>query len=308
MADPIIVFDSTGKYLRSFGADQNFANAHRLRIDCYDNVWVTDNGNRRVMKYTNDGELLMSLGIKGRAGVTDETFRARRHRLRAERRALRRRRLRQQPRRQIRLGGQVHVKAWGKPGSCPGEFDLVHSIAVDSAGRVYASDRENNRIQIFDADGNLLKMWTHLGATQNIYITPDDDVWVITHRDNVENVTYDTLAGRIMRVDIDTLEIIGAMESPATGSTSPTPARSSSAASPATSSAGTRTGWRPRKRRRPSGLMDGRNPRRGKLTQTTLSTRRGGTDPGRLLRVHPAVFPDAVPAAHFGTKAWVTHG
>ena len=51
------------------------------------------------------------------------------------------------------------VKAWGTPGSAPGEFDLVHSVAVDSQGRVYASDRENNRIQIFDADGNLLKMW-----------------------------------------------------------------------------------------------------------------------------------------------------
>ena len=76
------------------------------------------------------------------------------------------------------------------------------------------ADRENNRIQIFDAAGNFLKMWTHLGATQNIFITPDDQVWVITHRDNVENITYDTLAGRIMRVDIETGEILGAMESP----------------------------------------------------------------------------------------------
>ena len=213
-ADPIIVFDSTGKYLRSFGADQDFANEHGLRIDRYDNVWVTDNGNHRVMKFTNDGELLMSLGIKGRAGVTDETF--------------------GRPAdiafgpndelyvadgygnsRVVKYDSKGNfVKTWGTPGSAPGEFDLVHSIAVDSQGRVYASDRENNRIQIFDADGNLLKMWTHLGATQNIFITPDDQVWVITHRDNVENITYDTLAGRIMRIDIDTGEIVGAMESP----------------------------------------------------------------------------------------------
>ena len=73
-ADPIIVFDSTGKYLRSFGADRDFANEHGLRIDRYDNAWVTDNRNHRVMKFTNDGELLMTLGIKGQAGVTDETF------------------------------------------------------------------------------------------------------------------------------------------------------------------------------------------------------------------------------------------
>lgn len=106
------------------------------------------------------------------------------------------------------------IKAWGVPGTDPGEFDLVHSIAVDSQGDVYVSDRENNRIQIFDSEGNLLRIWTHLGSTQSIYITPDDQVWLITHRDNVEGVAYGSLAGRIMRVDIDSGEILGAMESP----------------------------------------------------------------------------------------------
>ena len=57
-------------------------------------------------------------------------------------------------------------------------------------------------------------MWTHLGATQNIFVTPKDEMLIITHRDNIENITYDTLAGRIMRIDIKTGEILGAMESP----------------------------------------------------------------------------------------------
>ncbi len=214
VADPIIVFDAEGNFSRSFGADQDFANEHGLRIDRHDNVWVTDNGNHRVMKFSNGGELLMTLGIKGEEGVTDETF--------------------GRPAdiafgpndelyvadgygnsRVVKYDAEGNfVKTWGTPGSGPGEFDLVHSVAVDSEGRVYASDRENNRIQIFDSEGNLLNMWTHLGATQNIFITPDDQVWVITHRDNVENITYDTLAGRIMRIDIDTGEVTGAMESP----------------------------------------------------------------------------------------------
>ena len=214
VADPIIVFDAEGNFARSFGADQDFGNEHGLRIDRHDNVWVTDNGNHRVMKFSNDGELLMTLGIKGEEGVTDETF--------------------GRPAdiafgpndelyvadgygnsRVVKYDAEGNfVKTWGTPGSGPGEFNLVHSVAVDSQGRVYASDRENNRIQIFDSEGNLLNMWTNLGATQNIFITPDDEVWVITHRDNVENITYDTLAGRIMRIDIDTGEIIGAMESP----------------------------------------------------------------------------------------------
>jgi hypothetical protein len=79
---------------------------------------------------------------------------------------------------------------------------------------VYVSDRENNRIQIFDGDGKFLRQWTHLGATQGIMITPEDEMWVITHRTNIENLTYDTLAGRIMKIDLATGRILGAMESP----------------------------------------------------------------------------------------------
>jgi len=57
-------------------------------------------------------------------------------------------------------------------------------------------------------------MWTHLGATQNLFITPSDEMWIITHRNNIENITYDTLAGRIMKIDLATGRILGAMESP----------------------------------------------------------------------------------------------
>lgn len=103
---------------------------------------------------------------------------------------------------------------WGKKGTKPGEFNTPHSVALDSKGTVYVSDRENNRIQIFDPNGKFLRQWTHLGATQNIYITPQDQMWIITHRDNIENLTYDTLAGRIMHIDLATGKILGAMESP----------------------------------------------------------------------------------------------
>ena len=127
---------------------------------------------------------------------------------------------------------------WGKRGTGPGEFNTPHSVAVDSHGTVYVSDRENNRIQIFDPNGKFLRQWTHLGATQNIFITPKDEMWIITHRDNIENITYDTLAGRIMHIDLATGKILGAMESPGHWLHVSPPAISTSAASPATSSAG----------------------------------------------------------------------
>ena len=103
---------------------------------------------------------------------------------------------------------------WGRPGRGPGDFQVPHSIQIDSKGQVYVSDRENNRIQIFDENGKFLKQWNHLGSTQGIMILPNDDMWIITHRDNIENLTYDTLAGRIMHIDIATGKILGAMESP----------------------------------------------------------------------------------------------
>jgi hypothetical protein len=45
------------------------------------------------------------------------------------------------------------VKQWGRTRSGPGEFSEPHTIAMDSRGRLFAGDRENNRIQIFDQDG-----------------------------------------------------------------------------------------------------------------------------------------------------------
>jgi len=85
---------------------------------------------------------------------------------------------------------------------------------VDAKGRVYIADRENNRIQIFDGEGKYLKEWKNLGSTQNLFITPAGELWAMTYRDAVEIRTYDTLSGRIMKVDPESGKILGSMESP----------------------------------------------------------------------------------------------
>jgi sugar lactone lactonase YvrE len=106
------------------------------------------------------------------------------------------------------------VMTWGTPGSGPGQFNTPHSVAFDSKDRCYVSDRENNRIQIFDTSGKLIKIWNHLGSTQGIWISPKDDMYILTHRNNVENITADTLAGRLMKIDLETGKVLGSMESP----------------------------------------------------------------------------------------------
>src|SRR5262245_65657853 len=55
---PVVVLDTDGKYLRSWG-DALVKNAHGLRIDRDDNVWVTDLDHHLVLKFDPRGKLLL---------------------------------------------------------------------------------------------------------------------------------------------------------------------------------------------------------------------------------------------------------
>jgi NHL repeat len=69
------------------------------------------------------------------------------------------------------------LKAWGRHGSAPGEFDVPHGLAMDSAGRLFVADRANSRIQIFDQDGKFLAEWKQFGRPSGVYIR-DDIIYV----------------------------------------------------------------------------------------------------------------------------------
>ena len=146
-ADPIVVFDATGKYIRSWGKDL-FSIAHGLRVDRHDHVWATDTGYHLVMEFTNDGKLVRTLGTKGKPDATQNTF--------------------NRPTdvaffpngdflvtdgygnsRVVKFSRDgKYLMEWGKRGKGPGEFDTPHVAVIDSHQNVYVSDRENNRIQI----------------------------------------------------------------------------------------------------------------------------------------------------------------
>ena len=178
-AEPMLAeYDAEGNYMRSLG-EGLFTHPHGLRIDSEDNLWTTDDGSHVVLKLSPAGRVLLVLGRRGVAAESDWLF--------------------NQPT-DVAFGkhGEIYVsdgygnsrivkfdrdgkfiKAWGKYGTGPGEFNLPHSVVVDDQETVYVADRENQRIQIFDADGKFLREWTGIGYPYGLFITPDQHVWMI---------------------------------------------------------------------------------------------------------------------------------
>jgi len=182
---PIQKFDASGKLVTSFGAGM-FMFPHGLFVDRDDNIWVTDGQGKdgkghTVMKFSPDGRLLMTLGKPGIPGDGPDTFNSPSDVLVA-------------PNGDIFVadghGGDTNarivkltndgkfIKAWGKKGQEPGEFDTPHGLAMDSAGRLFVADRVNNRIQIFDQDGKFLAEWRQFGRPSGVFIDKNDIIYV----------------------------------------------------------------------------------------------------------------------------------
>jgi streptogramin lyase len=66
---PILEFDASGKFLKSFGAGM-FVQPHGLSIDPEGNIWTTDQQGKdgkgqQAIKFSPDGKVLMTLGKAG---------------------------------------------------------------------------------------------------------------------------------------------------------------------------------------------------------------------------------------------------
>ena len=193
--NPVFQFDTTGKLLKTFGAGM-FVSPHKLTIDKEGNLWLADNGSHQVFKLTPDGKVLMTLGKKGVAGPGNDEFDAPTEVAIA-------------PNGDIfvadgHTGGGLaignarvvkfdkngkFIKTWGKKGMGPGEFDVPHTIAIDSRGRVFVGDRQNNRIQIFDQDGRFLAQWFQFGRPSGMYIDKKTDTLYVADSESRDGRT-----------------------------------------------------------------------------------------------------------------------
>lgn len=201
-----------------------FVFAHTVRVDKQDNIWVVDEGSNMVIKFDPAGRVLMTMGRKpealtvpggptgrggdgeggpapaaagGRGGregggppppqgtgvpgdnfnrPTDVAWDA---------------------------AGNIYVadgygnsriakfdkngkylKSWGSRGSAPGQFNIPHTMAIDAQGLVYVGDRGNNRIQVFDGEGNFKTQYVNVGAPSAICITPGPQQYLFASNSN----------------------------------------------------------------------------------------------------------------------------
>ena len=49
---------------------------------------------------------------------------------------------------------------------------------MDSKGRLFVGDRNNNRIEIFDQDGKFLEEWKQFSRPSGVYIDKNDNIYV----------------------------------------------------------------------------------------------------------------------------------
>jgi DNA-binding beta-propeller fold protein YncE len=73
-----------------------------------------------------------------------------------------------------------YVMEWGSLGTGPGQFDLVHGVAVDRERRVYVADRTNNRIQVFTDNGRFIEQWPDITDPVGVYVDERESVWVVS--------------------------------------------------------------------------------------------------------------------------------
>lgn len=186
----IMLFDKNGDLVRSFGAGY-ITWPHGIHVDFEGNVWIADGRDNQggdnpptnayghqVHKFSPTGIHLMTLGKKG-GGRDDEyfftpndvhvapngdIFVAEGHSNSPG-----------TPARILKFNSSGEfLLSFGEMGDGPGQFVQPHALAMDSKGRLFVGDRSNNRIQIFDQQGNFIDMWYQFGRPSGIYIDKND--------------------------------------------------------------------------------------------------------------------------------------
>lgn len=214
-ASQLFEFDQNLNFVKQWGED-NYASsfAHTVRVDKYDNVWMTDEGSNMVVKFNPDSTVAMVLGRKPEAIGWLERFIEQGEKQRFDERY------------PIGNAGTFNrptdvtwdtadnifvsdgygnsrvakidkngswVKAVGTRGSGPNQFSTPHGITSDAAGLIYVADRGNRRVQVFDPDLNHIRNIETVGAPWTLCVSPGATQYLFSGDGN----------GKLYKVDLE---------------------------------------------------------------------------------------------------------
>ena len=170
---PIVVLSQSGEVISTWG-EGVFSNPHGASIGPDQCIYLTDNFDHTVRKFSLDGRLLLKIGIAGESSgfMSGKPFCKCTHSA-------------------VSPTGDIFVSdgyqnacihkfdpngkllmSWGTSGTGPNEFNLPHNICCDSDSWIYVADRENSRIQIFDANGRFETQINNMHRPSGLAITP----------------------------------------------------------------------------------------------------------------------------------------
>jgi hypothetical protein len=203
-AHPVLVFDRGGSFVTAWGEGEFTPWLHGVTVVRDGSIWIVDSALHTATRHRPDGTRLQTLGMKGSPAptwygrpfnmptglaeapdgtlyVSDGYGNRRVHRFAPD---------------------GTHLLSWGEPGDGPGQFALVHYLAVGPDGTVFVCDRENDRVQLFDAVGGFLAEWRGFERPSDIALAEGYACVV-----GADGLSFLTLAG-------ERLAHIGANEAP----------------------------------------------------------------------------------------------
>ena len=191
----VMIFNKDGDFLDAWGRiggraeiGFDFQVPHGISVGPDGSIYTSDTGDHTVRRWSNEGKLLLTIGdpMKSAPQQSGQPFNRPTHLTVASNGDF-----------YASDGyGNSHVHcfdpygtlrfSWGGHGKEEGQFDTIHSVYVDTEDddKIYATDRYNNRVQVFSKSGDFLDQWTDLHLPNDVRKGPDGNFYVaeLDHR------------------------------------------------------------------------------------------------------------------------------